>query len=84
MEAMTEAEIARARAIMERDPFPATWAAQLERAREIVRELGDLPEPVAFDMVMRGSEQPGEVNLLADIIALRPADAPPWPRTERV
>lgn len=79
---MTEAELARAHAINNREPHAMSWAEELERAREIVRAVGDLPGAIAYEMLMRAQgESP---DPLAELMALRPAGAPDYAPTGRI
>lgn len=73
-------DLEKARAISERKPYPASWEEELERAREIVREVGDLPADIAYEMLMRS---PGNADGLEQIRALRPAGAPAYPASDR-
>jgi hypothetical protein len=77
---MTDLE--RALLISEREPHPKTWAEELERAREIVREVGDLPEPIAYEMLMRSDGT--SPDPLAELMAVRPPNAPDYPPTGRI
>jgi hypothetical protein len=43
--------------------------------------VGDLPEPIAYQMVMRA---PAGVDALAAIDALRGPGAPDYPQTDRI
>jgi hypothetical protein len=79
---MTDAEIDRARAIADREPVPETWPEELERAREIVRELGDLPSSIYYEMLMRSSSAPDPTDPIADLDAVRGPNAPPYPPSE--
>jgi hypothetical protein len=79
--AITDADLDRARAIADREPYPASWAEELERAREVIAAVGDLPEPIAYQMVMRA---PAGVDALAAIDALRGPGAPDYPQTDRI
>jgi len=72
----------RARQIEGREPAPVTWAEELERGREIVAAVGDLPSDIAYEMIMRAPE--GVVDALGDVRALRPVGAPPQPPNPRI
>jgi hypothetical protein len=76
---MTDAEIARAREILSREPFPETWAATLERGREIVAELGDLPSSIYYQMLMRSQSA---ADPIGDLDRVRPPNAPPYSSSE--
>lgn len=75
-------DLARAREIADRKPRPGTWAEELARAEEVIAAVGDLPEPLAYDMLMRA---PHDVpDPLADIHRLRGPNAPAYEPTGRI
>jgi hypothetical protein len=80
MPALTDDAIDTAQEIAEREPRPTTWPEHLERAREIVRTVGDLPEVTMFEMIMRAPADAGDV--LAQLEALRPDGAVDRPARE--
>jgi hypothetical protein len=78
--ALTDNDIDTAQEIAERAPLPAAWPEHLERAREVIRAVGDLPEVTMFDMVMRAP--PDVEDALEQLEALRPAGAVDQPAPE--
>lgn len=75
---LTKADHAKARAIFDREPWPIPWEEEVERAREVVRAVGDLPSGIAYDMIMHA---PPETNTTSIIDEPRGPDAPPYPPT---
>jgi len=74
-------DLDRARQIADREPVPTTWDEELARAREVIAAVGDLPEPIAYEMCMRA---PAGVDAVAAIDELRGPNAPAYPETERI
>ena len=71
----TATSFALALEICRRDPSPKTDSDWLERAREIVRRTGDLPEGIYLEIVLDARDQ---LAVALALKAMRPKDAPPY------
>jgi hypothetical protein len=63
--------------IYEALPRPTSWADVMNNARTIIREAGDLPEGIWYEM-WYGQPWVPFAQAARELSALRPIDAPPY------